>query len=509
MGAGFGYITGGPRGALIGGLTSGLGYAGLSKFSDIVSERAGEYLTGKYISSLKDVSDYISSGGEPSIEGIQEWKGLPEKIVSFITGAKPSGLAVGEIGIPDVPLEEQVRLAQLGIGPKEPQDVAMQALDFTIAPRTGGVAYTKPLITAIGEGALKLPIYFGIGESLIPQAEIIAEGKDLAGFEKGAAERWNEIAGGPDLGAFEKAPYTMGFSGRYGFEKPFFAPETGLTPLVTQTQLTRMGIFPDIPEIPDLTEDVGSHLGGLAAMMGALFSGLSLSLSPRQMAKSFDITITAPAIFPSVEERPSQVPFVIPTPAQEQKQIPVPTLTIPFPPAPTIPTEKGLPPFLSWPSGGGERTFGRRARKGVWIPRTHPIPTFQMVAAHFGIKGFGTRGITGDRSGLEPAMNRLEQSSIAGYGKRGPVRVSNKVPTSYKGIRMRDRLEKHERVERALRLKNGLSYQAAHRRALIEEHRGLSRKQICLYEGKIRSVKNEINKTKGDPFKRLLERLSA
>jgi hypothetical protein len=309
-------------------------------------------------------------------------------------------------------------------------------------------------------------------------------------------------------GAFEKVPYRAGFAAQYGFEKPFFPPEVGLIPLVTQTQLTRMGIFPDIPQIPDLTEDVGSHLGSITAMGGALLSRLSLSLALKPLSKSFEESITIPTIMPSLEERVYQVPIVAPITVPREKEIVVPRLIIPSFPPPTTTPEKGLPPAL-WPRlGGGERTFETRRMKGLWIPRIHAIPSFGMVAAHFGIKGFGTRGITGDRFGMDKSLLH-NQSSIAGYGKRGPVRVSNKVPTSYKGMRMKDRLKRHEKTERKLRLENGLSYPAAHRRALRAEHKGLSRKQIHLYEGKIRSIKSQIANTKGDPFKRLLEKIAA
>lgn len=524
MGAGFGYITGGPKGALIGGLASGLGYAGLEKVSGFFSEKGAAYLTGKYMKSLEDVSDYIGASGEPEIQGIQEWKGLPEKLVSFVTGAKPSGLAVGEVVLPDVPMAEQLRLAVSGVE-KVP---AMDAFELTIAPRTGGVAYTKPDLAAIEEIGSKLPTYFGIGESLISEKDILSEGKTAAGFEKGAAEQWQDKVsaltkgiGGTDLGSFERTPYTTGFSAKYGFEKPFYPPETGLTPLVTQTQLTRMGIFPDIPKsIPDLSGAVTEHLDSIAAISGGLAGGMaaltqSLQIRPLQ-SKISETPFTMPKLWPDTGEEEKQYP--VPFPILGAGQVPIQetppyqtTPTVPriptFPTPPTPKTDFGIP--ITWPRlGGGERTFGRRPRKGLWIPRVHAIPTFSQVAVHFGIKGFGSRGIRGDRFGMDKSI-LYDQNGIAGYGKRGPVRVSNKVPKTYKGMRMRDRLRTHERVERKLRLEKGLSYPAAHRRALKVEHKGLTRKQIGIYEGKIWSVKHQINNSGGDPFRRLLEKIGS
>jgi len=76
------------------------------------------------------------------------------------------------------------------------------------------------------------------------------------------------------------------------------------------------------------------------------------------------------------------------------------------------------------------------------------------------------------------------RSRLAGYGKRGPIRVNPHVPRSFRKIKMRSRLVRHERVERRLR-RSGMSYRKAHRKALKSEHAGLTKHQISVYEGKL------------------------
>lgn len=82
---------------------------------------------------------------------------------------------------------------------------------------------------------------------------------------------------------------------------------------------------------------------------------------------------------------------------------------------------------------------------------------------------------------------KLASSVLAGYGKRGRIWVNPKVPKRYRGINMRDRLYRHEKVERELRRK-GLPYKVAHKLALKAEHEGLTRKQIAIYEGKLGAI---------------------
>lgn len=53
---------------------------------------------------------------------------------------------------------------------------------------------------------------------------------------------------------------------------------------------------------------------------------------------------------------------------------------------------------------------------------------------------------------------------------------------------MKARVKRHERVERKLRLEQGLLYREAHQIALKKEHKGLTQRQISVYEGKLGQI---------------------
>jgi hypothetical protein len=82
---------------------------------------------------------------------------------------------------------------------------------------------------------------------------------------------------------------------------------------------------------------------------------------------------------------------------------------------------------------------------------------------------------------------KLPYSKIAGYGKKGRIWVNPNVPWKFKGVDVRRRLLRHEKTEIKLR-KEGLPYKLAHKLATKHEHKGLTRKQISIYEGKLGSI---------------------
>ena len=82
---------------------------------------------------------------------------------------------------------------------------------------------------------------------------------------------------------------------------------------------------------------------------------------------------------------------------------------------------------------------------------------------------------------------KLPQSKIAGYGKRGRIWINPKVARRFRGIDVRRRLLIHEKTEIKLR-KQGLPYKKAHKLATKAEHKGLTRRQIFIYEGKLGSI---------------------
>ena len=74
------------------------------------------------------------------------------------------------------------------------------------------------------------------------------------------------------------------------------------------------------------------------------------------------------------------------------------------------------------------------------------------------------------------------RSRLAGYDKHGKIWINPNVPRS-----MRSRLRTHETVEYTLR-QQGMTYRSAHRKALEAEHKGLTRKGIARYEGKLGAI---------------------
>jgi hypothetical protein len=75
----------------------------------------------------------------------------------------------------------------------------------------------------------------------------------------------------------------------------------------------------------------------------------------------------------------------------------------------------------------------------------------------------------------------------------GRIRVSQKVPKgrypigSGRTVDLRARLKLHERVEKRL-MDKGMSYRQAHQKALDAEHKGMGKKQVARYEGKLGSI---------------------
>ena len=73
-------------------------------------------------------------------------------------------------------------------------------------------------------------------------------------------------------------------------------------------------------------------------------------------------------------------------------------------------------------------------------------------------------------------------SRVAGY-KNNRIWISKNVKCPL----MRKRLYTHEKTELQLR-KKGYSYKQAHRKALKAEHRGMNKRQIFKYEGKLGAI---------------------
>ena len=79
------------------------------------------------------------------------------------------------------------------------------------------------------------------------------------------------------------------------------------------------------------------------------------------------------------------------------------------------------------------------------------------------------------------------RSHLAGYTPSGRIVLNPHIPEKWRGISMRKRVRRHERVELHLRKKLH-DYDHAHDMAVKAEHKGLSKKQIQQYEGKLGSI---------------------
>ena len=79
------------------------------------------------------------------------------------------------------------------------------------------------------------------------------------------------------------------------------------------------------------------------------------------------------------------------------------------------------------------------------------------------------------------------RGQLGGY-VNNRIWVSKAVPK-----KLRKRIHKHERTELNLR-KKGYSYKKAHKIALKAEHKGLTKKGIARYEGKLGAISKKLGK---------------
>lgn len=213
----------------------------------------------------------------------------------------------------------------------------------------------------------------------------------------------------------------MGFSSTYGFEKQLLPPknildlmrEQKLLPFTTQTQVTRMGIFPyqatahigDVASkasslvmgvgvgLTNLPQAIGSMLPKLAKNKAVGLEDVALSL-PRlrldvmtqQKQKERTLTLTMPDISERLSE--VQIPKMFESQASREKlvQVQVPKLLLKLDiPTPTL----TIPKFagLVFPSLSGGSDFSREGKKyrGAWFKRSHAIPTWKQMAKRWGI----------------------------------------------------------------------------------------------------------------------------
>ena len=75
------------------------------------------------------------------------------------------------------------------------------------------------------------------------------------------------------------------------------------------------------------------------------------------------------------------------------------------------------------------------------------------------------------------------KSKLAGYSSRGKIWINKKI----KGAD-RKRILKHEKFEYAYRARTGAGWKQAHKKALKVEHKGMTKRQIAKYSGRLGAI---------------------
>lgn len=223
-----------------------------------------------------------------SITGGLGWK---EKLVMKLLHVKPS-LPYGEIS---VPIGEK-----MGVFGREAIPKTLPYTDIgwelTQAPRMGGVMITKVPTTSLGRTTL--PLFFGLGENLIPLSEVLASEQHLT--IKGSTLKplkWKAVE---PVGSFTKTPWQMAGEGEFWFQKAHMPTLTELMaqqkllPFVTQTQVTRMGILPYVPSMVE--KGAAAHVSVLPGLGLFGFAGVTPKKATGKKTTLTPITPSVPII---------------------------------------------------------------------------------------------------------------------------------------------------------------------------------------------------------------------
>lgn len=359
---------------------------------------------------------------------VPSWS-LKQKLVMKLTGITPN-LARGEVSFPVVET-----VSKTGAISGLPKGLPFTDIGWELAeaPRMGGVMITK-MPSATTPKALQ--VFFGIGEELIPFGKIKGEGETLGleksiakgePMEKGLPSSMLEESYYPKVGGFDVTVKDVNVRGATSWTKwpttRSLVEEQKLLPFVTQTQVTRLGIH---PYIPDMT--VGAASKGLSQVLGAGIGLLPKALQ-RQVATpkleslpklepeiklklpSFEEPFEVqklkrfPQLYLSQKQRKRAIPILAPMIGLEPltKTVSVPALKLGVPqatkqlltpifkmPTPTL----TIPSFPAFPSVSGRSRSGEDSGRlggglfGRWFTRSHAIPTSKQIMREL---GFGTR----------------------------------------------------------------------------------------------------------------------
>lgn len=265
--------------------------------------------------------------------------------------AKTGGIAPGEVVLPLA--TEPISYAKL--------EAVSSAFEMTVAPRTGGVWVGKYFIEPTAKKGLP-HMFISVSR----------------GFVAGPA-----------------------YLKQYGFER--VSPETMLTPLVSQQQLTRMGIYPYVPKVVTVSTVATRQLFGWGAL--TLGRGLipkakrkyrrvspvlvtpkllkwqptlafeRLKLRPLELLERREKEKVAPILKVSPIAKAKSIEKVAMRQVQVPKQIQLPKFVVPHPyitRRTPIPEPPILPPTRR---GGIDTSQIGRDFLGKWFKRKHPILT--------------------------------------------------------------------------------------------------------------------------------------
>jgi hypothetical protein len=318
--------------------------------------------------------------------------------------ARTGGIAAGEVVVP-----EGGKLLEwwgTDIGLKE-VSAPEAAFEMSLAPRTGGV-WTGGFGPAPEEASkLLLP------RTMIVGGEIIFW-KRLEPPEAGPTQIFEGEANEPTW--FNRSPWRMETVTPTYFERAIYPTpedlmERGLLPFVTQSQVTRMGIIPYVPEVSSsaLERSFGNVALGISlSSLSTLLRGPRTPQRPKRAGTSFTLerimyrpfSFSKPLKKARINESPMAIPISIPnlTPSSSQRQsqspnldiaqVPkqvsqqTPTFNYPFP----SPTQEPSLKFFQQSVLQLTRR-GRKAEKdlfGRWFKRTHPIKSPLEMLQTFG-----------------------------------------------------------------------------------------------------------------------------
>jgi hypothetical protein len=339
-----------------------------------VKGSAAEWLTESYEESVRAGGVAVDIGGGETAQVL--WKpSLAEKIVMKITGAKPKELSSAIIGLPTLAEKEALGMSNLS-----KFITGMEAFDWTEAPRTVGLGYTEPIIETAGE-ATKEGIMAGV-------KQVAKEGLPYTVYHAG---RQISLAEPQGLLGFEKARYTMGFTGKLGFVKERLPTLSDLLKETkAETTLSKLVFEPSermLPVIPELSDVITR---GLPRMAPEIFGAGSILLphllgreiqKPKREAKVKPLKRLAVGSVAKTVLSQRQAPLQIPKQATAQKLIPKQALAIPFP-SPQVPMTTLPIPRLPHLPEGSSLASAILGRKESWFYKKHPVATGSEVAAH-------------------------------------------------------------------------------------------------------------------------------